>query len=469
MNSAKIIVIGSGPSGIAAATKLLELGFQKVTLLEAENRIGGRINTIPFANNVVDMGAQWCHGEKDNVVFDLANQQPNLLEHSDEYASKQNFIRSNKYILPEATSKRLQDIIDKHIDNEVEMKNFKGSLKEYITEKYFQELQKPENSDIDTNIGKEFFDNFQKFENAIDAADSLSDISTRDYHENWESEGDQLLNWKDKGYLRFLQLLMKSTDSKKLGVLDQRVELGKPVKKIIWSDRGVLVTCEDGEVKEADHVIVTVSLGVLKELHSSLFEPKLPEKKTQAIETLGFGTVNKVFLEFPNEFWPVNWEGFALLWREEDLKEIRGTNRAWLEDMFTFVTVKYQPKLLNGVIVGPNARLMETLPREEVISGCMYLLRKFLKWEIPEPINSTTSSWYSNKHFRGSYSHATVKAEKINAKPAHLASTLVNSENKPVVLFAGEATNDHHFSTVHGAVETGWREAQRLADIYSVK
>lgn len=55
----RIIIIGAGASGIAAATKLFENGYKNILILEAENRIGGRINTIPFASNVVDMGAQW--------------------------------------------------------------------------------------------------------------------------------------------------------------------------------------------------------------------------------------------------------------------------------------------------------------------------------------------------------------------------------------------------------------------------
>lgn len=55
----KIIIIGAGASGFAAAAKLISNGFENVTILEAENRIGGRVNTIPFGENVLDMGAQW--------------------------------------------------------------------------------------------------------------------------------------------------------------------------------------------------------------------------------------------------------------------------------------------------------------------------------------------------------------------------------------------------------------------------
>lgn len=55
----KIVIIGGGAAGIAAATKLLSNGFQNIVILEAENRIGGRIHTIQFGENVLDMGAQW--------------------------------------------------------------------------------------------------------------------------------------------------------------------------------------------------------------------------------------------------------------------------------------------------------------------------------------------------------------------------------------------------------------------------
>lgn len=54
-----IVVIGAGASGIAASTKLLENGFNNLTVLEAESRIGGRIHTVPYGSGFIDMGAQW--------------------------------------------------------------------------------------------------------------------------------------------------------------------------------------------------------------------------------------------------------------------------------------------------------------------------------------------------------------------------------------------------------------------------
>lgn len=55
----KIVIVGAGAAGIAAATKLLSHGFRNILILEAENRLGGRVNTVAFGENVLDMGAQW--------------------------------------------------------------------------------------------------------------------------------------------------------------------------------------------------------------------------------------------------------------------------------------------------------------------------------------------------------------------------------------------------------------------------
>lgn len=53
----------------------------------------------------------------------------------------------------------------------------------------------------------------------------------------------------------------------------------------------------------------------------------------------------------------------------------------------------------------------------------------------------------------------------MKASNADLAEPIKDSNGVPRLLFAGEATNSIHFSTVHGAIETGWREADRLIAI----
>ncbi|CAK9794884.1 Protein anon-37Cs [Anthophora plagiata] len=70
----KIVIIGAGAAGISAAVGLIKKGLENVVILEAKNRIGGRINTVEFSDNVVELGAQWVHGELGNIVFNLASQ-----------------------------------------------------------------------------------------------------------------------------------------------------------------------------------------------------------------------------------------------------------------------------------------------------------------------------------------------------------------------------------------------------------
>lgn len=67
----KIVIIGAGAAGIGAGTKLYEHGFTNITILEAENRIGGRLHSVEFGGSIIDLGGQWVHGENGNLVYDM--------------------------------------------------------------------------------------------------------------------------------------------------------------------------------------------------------------------------------------------------------------------------------------------------------------------------------------------------------------------------------------------------------------
>ncbi|XP_025833153.1 spermine oxidase-like isoform X2 [Agrilus planipennis] len=66
-----VIIVGAGAAGIATATRLLRNDFSNFIILEAQDRIGGRVFSKKFGNGMVDLGAQWCHGEERNIVYDL--------------------------------------------------------------------------------------------------------------------------------------------------------------------------------------------------------------------------------------------------------------------------------------------------------------------------------------------------------------------------------------------------------------
>ncbi|XP_032599363.1 LOW QUALITY PROTEIN: protein anon-37Cs [Drosophila grimshawi] len=465
--TARIVIIGAGTAGIAAATRLLEQGFKNVMVLEAEDRIGGRIHTIPFADSVVDLGAQWCHGEKGNVVYERVKNL-DMLEATEDHYETFRCVRSNKEVLSDEIANGLKNIaFDSIPDRQTELVDYKGSLGDYLTQKYWHEVAKL--PPMSRTIAEEFLENFHKFESSVEASDHLYEVSGRGHLEYWLCEGELLLNWRDKGYKSFLRLLMNACkdDPADLGMLKGHVLLNKRIAQINWEGADeVVIRCWNGEVLTADHVICTVSLGVLKEQHASMFVPALPEAKLRAIKGLKLGTVDKFFLEYSVPPLPKDWPGFCCLWLEEDLQQLRASERFWLESVFGFYPVSYQPRLLQGWIIGEHARHMETLTEEEVLEGLQWLFRKFLPFDVPQPQRCLRTQWHANPNFRGSYTFRTTFADELRTGAWDLEAPLLDIGGRPRLQFAGEASHKHFYSTVHGAAETGWREAERLNTYY---
>lgn len=167
-------------------------------------------------------------------------------------------------------------------------------------------------------------------------------------------------------------------------------QFNKVVKKIVYNqpDGITKVECEDGSSYSGDHVICTMSLGVLKHRHLSMFEPMLPLLKFINIEGLSFGTIDKIFVEFEKPFWGPDWSGFSILWKLEQLKEVREdpVNGDWLEGLYGCSTFNsLQANVLLFWISGHKAWKMEEKNDEDIKVGIEKILRMFLKqYNIPE-------------------------------------------------------------------------------------
>ena len=142
-----------------------------------------------------------------------------------------------------------------------------------------------------------------------------------------------------------------------------------------------------------------------------------------------------------------------------------------LESIFAFYAVDYHPNVLCGRIYGPKVCCMELLDDESIINGCMFIFEKFLSnlMNFSRPINVQTTRWATNEHFRGGYSYHSMKADLLKTSSEDLADPIYDQHGRPRVLFAGEATHSIYFSTVHGAIETGYREARRILSLYGTK
>lgn len=120
-----------------------------------------------------------------------------------------------------------------------------------------------------------------------------------------------------------------------------------------------------------------------------------------------------------------------------------------------------------GWVSGPEAVEMELHSNEEILKSIMFVFERFLTGTVnyTTPIRVLPSRWNSNPFTRGSYSSRSVETDERNAWAFDLSEPLYNSVGREVVLFAGEATHDDFFSAAHGAIESGFREAQRLMEL----
>lgn len=155
----------------------------------------------------------------------------------------------------------------------------------------------------------------------------------------------------------------------------------QPHKDPLILGHPVYIECEDEEWIAADHVIVTASLGVLKEHHKTLFSPSLPEDKVHAIEKLGISTTDKIFLEFEEPFWSPECNSIHFVWEDEaQLEQVAYPEELWYKKICSF-DVLYPPErygyMLSGWICGQEALYMERCDDETVAETCTELLRRF--------------------------------------------------------------------------------------------
>lgn len=172
--------------------------------------------------------------------------------------------------------------------------------------------------------------------------------------------------------------------------LEDHIELNAEVDKIEWdrNDDTISIKTSEGRHYDADRVIFTASLGVLKEKHSSLFTPALSGKRVDAINGLSMGTVGKVYMRFDQAFWPSGWGGVHILWTKDTVDELNENNR-WLSNVMGFLTVDGQPNTLSAWLAGVPAKEVEQLDEAFVVSELLALLRKLVpQMEVKDPVET---------------------------------------------------------------------------------
>ena len=433
MKECDVIVIGAGAAGLVAAGDLLQAG-RSVTLLEARDRIGGRIWTRrePGVAVPIELGAEFIHGHAPVTEALLERSGTAIIE-----ASGTHFALERGELVPsDGDFPRIRAAMQaSHALESHDM-----SLDAFL-EQHLASMLTPAQRQYARMMAEGF-----------DAADT-SRASARAIAKEWS--GDTLGNAPQarpgEGYESLLAALMARLSGEGL-----RVQLQSPVHSLRWSRGSVEVTgefCGAPFALQAARALIALPLGVLQQRASGAgavsFSPAL-ELKHAALAGLASGPVIKLQLLFAHSFWET---------LDGDRYRDAGFFHVPEAEFPTFWTpAPARAPLLVAWAGGPRAqRLAAGAAPAEIARKALASL------ELPfgKKIDLKTQlrayyyhDWQQDPYARGAYSHVTVGASDARAALARpLEDTL---------FFAGEATDEEEGGTVAGALKSGQRAVREL-------
>lgn len=417
-NGKTAIVVGAGISGLAAAKQLKQRGFA-VVVLEAQERVGGRLRTDRSLGVAFDEGASWIHGPKGNPITNLAAQSGANTFLTDDNQVVVYDVNGAPYADSALTSAESQ------FDNAVRAVQNSGALTQSF-ETVFNALYPGKSAD---RLWKYMLSAYLEFDTGAD----ISELSSKYFDDDETFRGDDVII--TNGYDKITDYLAQGLD----------VRLNASVSAIDYTAPRVEVATNAG-VFTGDYVVVSVPLGVLKK-NAISFTPSLPTDKTNAIAKINTGNVNKFLLVWNAPFWDVNMQYIGYT------PEVKGKFNYFL-NLRKFTSAN----ALMTFALGNYATVSESMSNSEMIYEIMQHLRAIYGGNIPDPIHFLRTKWGQNVNAFGAYSYATNGA--TTAEFDTLAKEVSHK-----IFFAGEHTHRAYRGTVHGAYLSGLREAQKIIDL----
>ncbi len=435
---ADAIVIGAGAAGLAAARSLGRRSLQ-VILIEARDRVGGRILPHPIAGiaTPAELGAEFIHGKAAETRRWLREAGSAPIDTGGE-----SWIRENGDLQREDGAFLSAGSI------------FEGSRSYPEDESVERFLARFENDDAlreTAQAARAFVEGFEAADPAIASAQAIA--------QEWATGVDSRSARPIGGYGPMLARLRTAVAG--CGV---RLALSTIVRRISWNERGVTVVATDSRGQsrpiEAKVAVVTLPVGVLRHRGDEseiVFEPGLPASKAQALRSIEMGHVVKVSLWFKTAFWEELCDG-----RYRDA----GFFYSGGQPIPTYWTqLPVRSELVVAWAGGPKAVALKGRSHAELAAcaldgfGELFGEAELARRELA---GTSLHDWNDDRFARGAYSYVAVGGGDARA-----------ALGEPVgdrLFFAGEATStDGQGGTVNGALETGERAAVDAATAVDLK
>ena len=417
-DKADVLVIGGGAAGLAAAQTLTAAGA-KVILLEARERLGGRILTDHSAGFPVELGAEFVHGRSPEILQPATHAGLELAEVAGEMRRKRNGLWGDSgHIMAEVN----------HLFENMPAQQPDHSFKQYIdSSRYSTET-------------KQLALNFVEGFHAADPERVSVHWLIRATQAEEEIDGETSFRVRH-GYNGLVNAMAGQINP-------QRCEfrLSSAVKEVRWQ-RGEVMVKTPAQEFHAPRAIITLPLGVLKS-GAVRFEPPLRSKE-QPMRLLAMGPVIRVSFCFRDKFW-------------EELPEMRNLSFLFTDDpqFPTWWSSNPLPyPILTGWAAGRYARALAGLTCDDLVRSALESLGRILEIDQGDLRSrlqlGLVHDWQADPFSCGAYSY--VVCGGLGA-PLALAEPIEDT-----LFFAGEAANtEGHNGTVHGAIGSGKRAAEEL-------
>jgi polyamine oxidase len=426
----RVVVVGAGIAGLAAASRLRRAGIACV-VLEARDRTGGRLHTVDLAGTPVDLGGSWIHHpignplsafcDANGVARDAGDPIPSLSGYDRAEHRRIDATEIATYAVdePEAFWAAIETLGDRlgpeanaaqAIDEHVRQRNLTGGVARRVRQELRAEVE-------------------------ADAPGPVADQSLRWLAMDEEFEGDLFGDLPRGGYRSIVAPLVDGLE----------IRLRTEVTRVEVEGNAVRVICADGAIETGSHVIVTVPLGVLKR-GGIEFVPTLPAPVQQAVDAIAFGRYEKIAVCFSSAFWRDEGVSHLIVFPPDDDEPAM-----WVFDLDGFAA---GPVLCAHLFHSLTPYATDRSPAQAV-DWLIGVLTEVFGHPLPDPVATVVTSWANDPFAGGSYSHCPLGADP--SMPDLLGEPIGG-----MLLLAGEHTQTSRIGYADGAYVSGLRAAQML-------
>ncbi|PZU32331.1 MAG: amine oxidase [Microbacterium sp.] len=433
MTEIDTIVVGAGIAGLTAA-RLLQGAGQRVVVLEARNRVGGRVWSDRSDGHVTDRGASWIHGITDSPVFaavtafGMPTVEFTVGGYQPDSRPIAHYSPAGTRLAADDAARYVADIhaVDAALRGAIGASERDASYRD-VTEAALAEVAGVSGWDGErTQRVREYLEH--RSEEQYGAW--IDDLAAHGLDDD-QVDGDEVVF--PHGY-----------DALATGLAaGLYIRLESVVSRVEWGAVGVSVTTSTGTLT-ASSAVVTVPVGVLQSDDFDI-SPALPPDVAGPLSRLRMNAFEKVFLRFDRRFW------------DTDVYAIRqqGEEGRWWHSWYDLTALDDTPTLLTFA-AGPAATATREWTDAEVTASVMVQLRRLYGADVPEPVAVVRTDWLSDPFAgHGSYAYMTLGSDTSDHDA--LAAPIGG-----VLHLAGEATWTDDPATVTAALCSGHRAAENV-------